>query len=146
MKPLMDTIKARWDAASLDSSIADLYPAGDSPKRGRNSAGTPEGTSLPRAEYIVDIAAPIGKSRTSRVRQALVTFRVWGTVSETVAGYVDSISAAFLNSDELGLSFAGGTILEVDSGSQATEKQDDNLHMGQLVIYVKYREANAVPA
>lgn len=146
MKALMDTIKARWDAASLDSSIANLYPAGDSPKKGRNPAGSPEGTTLPRAEYTVNIAKPSVKTRSSRIRQALVTFRVWGKDPETVGGYVDSIAAKYLNADELSLSFAGGTILEVDAGSQGLQKLDDALHMGQQLIHIQFREANMVPA
>jgi len=42
---IADAVKSRWDNAGLDVSIATLY-VGD-------EESSPEGTSLPRAEYVL---------------------------------------------------------------------------------------------
>jgi hypothetical protein len=137
----------RWNNASLDSSIAKLYPAGDSPTAMKNTSGSPEGSSVPRAEYFLNISAP-EKTRGSRRYTAIVVFDVWGTTKEGVDGYISSIYDAFVNSDSAAsnpMTMTGGTILEVDDGPSYVFKDDDALFRGQQTIYVDFSVPQQTP-
>jgi len=139
----------RWNNASLDTSIASLYPSGETPKTGRNTSGSPEGDAVPRAEYMVSMGDPI-KSRGSRQYTAVVTFEVWGTLKETVDGYVTSIYNAFVNCSESSvaspIAMSGGDIQEVSDGAAFVEKEDDAVFRGTQIIYIRFSVPQQVPA
>lgn len=149
---IMKAVTARWAAASLDSSICQLFPAGDKTRKDQRRAGSPVVSDYPRAQYYVDDSPPMGLTRGSRVGQALVTIQVFEDGSSTtsatlaLATHLNSIGAAFIRSDETTLSMVGGDILECESMGSYTEKVDDNVAMGQHQFRIKYVVPNTAPS
>lgn len=139
----------RWNNAGLDTSIAKLYPSGDSPRSGKNSSGSPEGSGLPRAEYTLVFPPPATKTRHSRIHQAVAVISVWGETKEATDGYVSTMRNTFINSEEAGtnpMTMTGGEILEVDDGGGSVMKVDDSLFVGEQTILIRCRINNTVPA
>lgn len=132
---------ARWNAAGLDSSIAKIYPSGDKPKSKNNSFGTPTGNDLPRAEYESSNPPP-RKSRNSRVFTVPVVVRIFGTGHLIVAEYVQAVKDAYVNA-ETTMTMIGGSILEIDEGNAFTQKVDDNLFAGMVMLLFRVRIGNA---
>lgn len=152
MLDLMKAVYDRWVAASLHSSICELYPAGESRSGGRNPTGSPVETALPRAEYDVSTPAPSIKTRNSRTAQAVATIRVWGTstnsadASTVVATFLRTIREKYVNADEVGMDMDNGDILEVDDGGQLCVKVDDDVWMGQQTLMIRHRINNRATA
>jgi hypothetical protein len=149
MDELADAVYSRWTDASLDTSIAALYPGGDGQRATRNTGGSPEGTALPRAEYRIMIPPPQVKTRNSRVSQAMVAITVWASTAESRDEYLGTIWDQYVNSDAAGtnpLSMATGSVLEVDDGGQIALKEDDKVYMGRQTLLVRHRVLNATPA
>ena len=140
-------IFTRWNDASLDTSIATLYP-GDTDQSRAAAAGSPESTAKPRAQYHVSESPPVSKTRASRVLQGAVLFSVWGSTSEAVDGYLTSISTAFINADQAGtpLAISGATVLDVNDSGSSNMKEDDDTHRGDITFIIDYRIENVVPA
>lgn len=137
----------RWNDAGLDSSVAKLYPAGDSPGTKMNEFGTPEGTAKPRAEYFLVLSEP-QKTRGSRRYTGTVLFSVWGDTKEEVDGYVTSIYNAFVNSDDAAsnpLTISNGSVLEVSDGSSSSLKVDDDTFRGDQTIQISINVPNSTP-
>lgn len=146
MKIVTDAVYARWNAAGLDSSIAELYPSGDD-RSGDNPTGPPEGTTGTRAEVTSIVNPPSAKTRGSRYQHAISTIKVWGKPYETVAGYLDTIEDKYLNADEQGMTMPTGyKVMEVEPGGKAVMKSDDDLHMGVITILVRFQKNNTVPS
>jgi len=149
IQALSVSIFNRWNNASLNTSIATLYPAGGNPSSKNNTTGSPEGTSLPRAEYYSAVGPAESRSRNTRVYQGVTQFSVWGNDFETTNGYVDSIYDAFLNCDEAATSpmtITGGVVLQVEEGGQDCNKVDDEVWRGEITITVRYELRNTVPS
>ena len=147
---IMAAIYARWNAAGLNTSIAELYPAGEGTKASQNKAGSPEGDALPRAEYYATTPAPSQKTRGSRVHQSMAVITVRDKTNEAAVGtFVKNIRAAFVNSESAGTSpmtMTGGTVLEVDDGGSLVVKVDDDVFLGQQQLLIRHRIANVTPA
>jgi len=149
LKTLSIGIFDRWNNASLNSSIATLYPGGDGESSSQNKTGAPESATLPRAEYYVIFPRQNIKTRGSRVYNASAMITVRGVTKELVDNYISLISDAFLNSDEAGTSplvMSNGSVLEVDDGGAFVTKVDDALFEGVQTILIQCRINNAVPA
>jgi hypothetical protein len=149
MDELADAVYSRWTDASLDTSIASLYPGGDERSSTRNTGGSPEGATLPRAEYRIMIPPPQVKTRNSRVMQAMVVITVWSSTAETRDQYLGTIWDEYVNSDAAGtnpLATATGSVLEVDDGGQIALKEDDAVYMGRQTLLIRHRVLNATPA
>ncbi len=145
----MTAIFNRWNDAGLNTSIAKLYPAGEQKSTTQNKAGSPEGSALPRAEYFVMRGAPKSKSRNSRIYQAVATIKVRGTRAIQVAGFVDAINEAFVNSETSSsnpFSFSVSDALDVDDGGVWSGKADDGVFEGELTLLIQQRVDNRVPA
>lgn len=150
MLELMTAIYSRWAAAGLNSSIGNLYPAGES-KSGRNATGSPVATELPRAEYEVHRGPPQIKTRNSRTYQAVAVIRVYCKASDTTDGstlvttYLQTIFGKFVNSNQAvsnPLVMANGDILEVDDGGQGSAKADDDVWVGVQTLLIRHRVNN----
>lgn len=141
-------IYTRWNDASLNSSIAPLYAAGDTPQSGRNSTGTPAGNNVPRAEYTVAVPAASSKTRGTRVYQGVANITVHGRGKATVDGYIKSIYDTFLNSEEAAtnpFTMTSCSVLEVEDGGGSVLKVDDTVFRGEITLFVRYSVNNAVP-
>ena len=143
MEEVTKSFFARWNAASLDTSIAAIYPAGEFGSSKQNDSGTTEGVLLPRAEYTVANTAPDTKTRNSRIFKLPITVKCYSTSMSDVSGYLTSIRAKFVNSEGL-MSMTGGTILEVDEGAGFTHKTDDGNFMCQIILVFRVRIGNAL--
>ncbi len=140
---IADAVKSRWDDASLDSSIATLY-VGD-------EESSPEGTSLPRAEYVLLQDRPGRRSRGSREMFQPVRFNVWGTNSRTTRGYIDSIESSFVNSEvavanPFSIASSVGTILGVNHIGKDSVRVDEGIYQGVVNLEIHWSKPNAVPA
>jgi len=147
LQKLSVAVYNRWNDAGLNSSIAKLYPAGDSPGAKAGTTGTPESTSKPRAEYTLSLSPP-QKTRGSRRYSGSLFISVWGDTKEGVDAYISSIYDAFVNSESAAsnpLSISNGTVLIVDDGSSDVNKVDDNTFRGNYVFEIGINVANSTP-
>ena len=140
---IADAVKSRWDDAGLDVSIATLYVGDDE--------SSPEGTSLPRAEYILLDDSPGRRSRGSREMFQPLRFMVWGTNSRTTRGYVDSIESSFVNSEiaitnPFSIASSVGKILGVNHVGKGSVKVEEGIYEGVVNLSVHWSKPNAVPA
>ena len=139
-----NAILTRWNAASLNTSIATLYPGDD--------VSTPEESSptMPRANYYSMDDPLESESRGTLVKVKQYTFQVFATTYEAAAGYVKSIAAAFLNSENstsnaLQVAASIGKILSTHEVNEMTIKHDDSTFEGNYVLSVRWRKAKAIP-
>ena len=144
---IADAVKSRWDDASLDTSIAALYPGSD----GDEGESSPEGTSLPRAEYVLPQDSEGRRSRGTREMFQPLRFRVWGANSRTVRGYIVSIESSFVNSqlatpNPLSIASSVGTILGVNHVGKGSQKEDEGIYGGIVNLSIHWAKPNAVPA
>ncbi len=149
MEELMAAIFKRWNDAGLNTSVAKLYPAGETPSISKNKTGSPEGSDKPRAEYFVMRGPSQSKSRNSRLYQPVATIKVWGTGAAQVVGFVDAINAAFVNSESAGtnpLVTSAGDVLDVNDGGNWTGKADDSTFEGEQTLLIRQRVNNRIPA
>ncbi len=140
---IADAVKSRWDNASLDTSIATLYPG--------DEESNPEGTDLPRAEYVLPDDREGRRSRGTREMFQPLRFMVWGTNSRTTRGYVDSIESAFVNSEiaatnPFSIASSVGTILGVNHVGKGSIKVDEAIYQGIVNLSIHWAKPNAVPA
>jgi len=140
---IANAVKSRWDDASLDSSIAVLYPG--------SAESNPEGTSLPRAEYTLGQDREGRKSRGTREMFQPITFLVWGTVSGTVRDYIDSIDSSFVNSEKATtnpfvIASSVGTILGVNYVGKNSVKVEEGIYEGFVSLSIHWAKPNAIPA
>lgn len=140
---IADAVKSRWDDAGLDTSIATLY-VGD-------EESNPEGTSLPRAEYILLEDGEGLRSRGTREIRQPLRFMVWGTNSKTTRGYVDSIESQFVNSEiaatnPLTIASSVGTILGVNYVGKGSVRVEEDIYEGVVNLSIHWSKPNAVPA
>lgn len=143
---LMRSVYGRWTAAGLDSSIAPLYPSGESRLASQNVGGAPEGTAAPRAEYFVSVGGPQAKSKSSRIYQAVALIQVWSGDSDSAGTYAGAIVDAYINADEVGMAMQNGTILEVEDGGGFVHKEDDTVFLTQQTVIIKFRRPNSAPS
>lgn len=149
-----DAVYSRWNAASLNTSIAPLYPANkgvDGTWRNRSTGGSPTEQDLPRAEYVLDTSIVVGKSRGSRMLRQPILFQLWLAGFEATADAVDAVRAAFTNSEQassnpLLIPASAGKVMSVEHENGSVLKQDDELFQGIERIVVFWREANAIPS
>lgn len=157
MLELMTALYNRWVAAGLDSSVCDLYPAGES-RRGDEGTGTPVASDLstgPRAEYEINRGPAQIKTRGSRTYQAVAVIRVWATSTSVVDGstnintLMQTVWNALVNANRAStspMSMANGDILEVDDGGLATGKADKDVWIGIQTLLIRHRVSNRIPA
>ena len=140
---IADAVKSRWDDAGLDVSIATLY-VGD-------EESSPEGESLPRAEYILLQDREGRRSRGTREMFQPLRFNVWGTNSRTTRGFVDSIESSFVNSEiattnPFSIASSVGTILGVNHVGKGSVKVEEGIYEGVVNLSVHWSKPNAIPA
>ncbi len=143
---IADAVKSRWDNASLDTSIATLYAGSED-----EGESSPEGTDLPRAEYVLPLDSEGRKSRGWVEMFQPLRFRVWGTNSRTVRGYVDSIESSFVNSEKaatnpFSIASSVGVIHGVNRGGKASQKEDEGIYGGIVNLSIHWSKPDAVPA
>jgi hypothetical protein len=137
-----NAVYARWNAASLNTLVASLFPGDDVP--------SPEGTSLPRANYYTTNDPLESESRSTLTNQKNVTFEAWGDNYETVAGYVKTIKQYMLNSENsatnpLKMVNSTGAILGTHKTNEGIDKADDALFRGFFEMLIRWRENKAIP-
>jgi hypothetical protein len=139
-----NAILARWNNASLNSSIATLYPGGET--------ASPEGTLLPRANYYSPNDPLTAESRGSLVKMKTYIFETWATKYETAGDYVKAISAAFLNSEStaagshpLQMDAHVGHIMSTHEADSGIEKLNDALFRGWYELTVRWNRNKVVP-
>lgn len=140
---IADAVKSRWDDAGLDVSIATLY-VGD-------EESNPEGVTLPRAEYVLPDDGEGRRSRGTREIFQPLRFMVWGTLSKTVRGYVDSIESAFVNAEDaatnpFSIASSVGKIMGVNYVGKGSIKVDEAIYEGVVNLSIHWSKPNAVPA
>ena len=143
----MTAVFNRWNAAGLNSSIAKLYPGGQR-SSSRNQSGSPQGSTIPRAQYRVFTPRPQALSRGSRIYQAAVEIETWGASELIAAGFVTAIKSAFINSDNAATSpmvMADGTVMQVEDEGSNVSKDDDDMHCGRQLLSVRFRVNNSTP-
>ena len=144
----MTAIVNRWNDAGLATSIAKLYPAGESRNRMGNKAGSPEGTNLPRAEYMISSGPPNIRTRNSKIKQAIAIIQVYATTPLKAAEYLTDIFNAFVNSEFAETNpmvLANGDVLDVEDGGSFVTKEDDAVWLGQHTLIIRHRIPFAVP-
>ena len=144
---IADAVKSRWDDAGLDVSIATLYVGSEDD----DSESSPEGTLLPRAEYVLPQDSEGRRSRGWVEIFQPLRFRVWGTNSRTVRGFVDSIESKFVNSEiatanPLSIASSVGTVHGVNRVGKASQEEDEGIYGGVVNLSVHWSKPNAVPA
>ncbi len=139
-----NAIFARWNNASLNTSIATLYPG--------NETASPEGTLLPRANVYSPSDPLTAESRGSLVKVKTYIFEAWGLKYETAAGYVKAIAAAFLNSEmtaagshPLQMDPAVGHIMSTHEADCGVEKLNDSIFRGWYELTVRWNRNKVVP-
>lgn len=136
-------VVSRWDARSLDTSIASLYPGEDE--------ASPEGTSLPRAQYILLDDRQIFRSRGRRIYQTPVQFEVFADGYSNATSYKDSIESEFVNSENatanaFSISASTGCVISVDWSSGTVTQEDDNIYRALVTLLVTWQKNETFPA
>jgi hypothetical protein len=98
---------------------------------------------LPRAGYSLSGDMLRNQSRGSRELVQPVRLVVWGLSDAFVAGSLESIAAAFLDSQSaavnpLSLPVEAGSILSVEYGGRSVVQQDETLFQGVLEINIQW--------
>ena len=134
----------RWSAAGLDDTslpATTLYPGGDESQ--------PEGTDLPRAEYEILNDDEDSRSRSSRIRMAMVRFTVWDDDYEDCSTALKNIEDSFVNSERSSCSpftMDGGDVMGVDHlSTSGPTKQDTVIYQGIVDLSIRWRKANTIP-
>lgn len=145
MLAIEQAIFARWNAASLNSSVATLY-SGDG-----NDQASPENTVMPRASFHIADDRQIGRSRGNRLNMAALVLHLYATTRLAVLQYLALIDTAFVNADQaatatLQVSESAGHIIDVDFVGQTVEEEGDNVFHGVMTLDVQYTKPNRVPA
>jgi hypothetical protein len=130
-----EAVVRRWNDAGLDSAVASLYPG--------ERWAAPESMPLPRAGYSLSGDMLRNQSRGSRELVQPVRLVVWGLSDAFVAGSLESIAAAFLDSQSaavnpLSLPAEAGSILSVEYGGRSVVQQDETLFQGVLEINIQW--------
>lgn len=147
---LAAAVYSRWNAASLNSSIAILYRANPGPDI---YAATPEDLNtknLPRAEYYIEDDSPDTHTVSYRIRKAYLTFRVYHTNDATLETVLDSIEQNFDNSENASTSpmaLSSGDLLCVEfAGGRQIEPLDENVFLGTLQFTITWQKARTTPS
>lgn len=145
---LARAILARWTAAGLDNSIAELwYGSEDSATPELDPSGTP--TVLPRAGFEIPSNPLSCESRGTNISEAMVIFELWGTTAEQVGDFVTAVKNAILGSENSTgnyLKMANGRIMSTHKVDDSVEKRQDAVYLGRYTLKVRYHEAKTVPA
>jgi hypothetical protein len=141
----------RWNDASLDTSVAELYPGAKHVTSRRNVAGSPAETDTPRAEFVMEMESVVQKSRGTYVHRQPVRFQVWDTQMAQTVTHVDAITSAFVNSElaasnPFAIPASVGVVLAVEDAGGTVLKQDDEMFQGVKQIEVLWRKANVIPS
>ncbi|MCH7681390.1 hypothetical protein IID10_18835, partial [candidate division KSB1 bacterium] len=112
---------------------------------------SPEGESLPRAEYVLPDDREGRRSRGTREMFQPLRFMVWGTNSRTTRGYIDSIESEFVNSEvalanQFSIASSVGKILGVNYVGKGSIKVEEGIYEGVVNLSVHWSKPNAIPA
>jgi len=136
----------RWNDASLDSSICNLFRAHPS----NNAYGsTPEGNELPRAQFMVEGDIPVEHTVGKTLREIMVTFEVWHSDPAALETALDLIETKYDNSERAGtdpLSAANGSVIRVQYSGRESGPVNENVFLGSVEFEVEWQKDNSVPA
>lgn len=138
-----NAVYARWNAAGLNSSIAELNPGDD--------VASPESADeMPRANYYSSNNPLESESKSTLINQKNVTLEVWGTNYETVANYVKTIKQQMLNSESsaispLQMTITAGAIMGTHKLNEGVDKINDAVFRGFFEMLIRWRENKAIP-
>ena len=137
-------VLTRWNGASLNTSIAELY---------QGDPGSPAAQALPRAQFTLVVEDDEQLSRGSVITLATVRFQVWNRGASVVGGYLDSIRDAYRNShrDSVAnpLVVAGAKVTNsvlIGSGFVVAEPDDAEIYQGVVHIEIRWTETNSTPS
>jgi len=145
---LARAVLARWTAAGLDLSIAEIQQGSeDSAAPEIDSSGDPG--ELPRASFVIPSDSLSCESRGTNISEAMVLFEVWGKTPEQVGDFITAIKNAILGSERSTgsyLKMANGRIMSTHKVDDSVEKMQDAVWLGRYTIKVRWHEAKTVPA
>lgn len=148
---LAAAVVTRWDAAGLNSSVAELYRANP----GMADFGAmPEdiaSSGLPRAEFFIIDDSPAVHTVGYRIRRATLTFRVYHTNDSTLETVLTSIEDNFDNAENaatgpMSLSASFGELLCVDFQSRELHPVDEGIFMGTLDFSIHWQKSRITPS
>lgn len=142
-------IVSRWNDASLDTSICQLFKA-----HARESmyGSTPEDIAtraLPRAQFTLEGDIPVGHTVSKTLREHIVTFEVWHSDDVALETALDLIEATYDNSERAGtdpLSVSNGTVIRVQYSGRESGPVNENVFLGSVEFEVEWQKDNSVPA
>lgn len=142
-------IVSRWNDASLDSSICDLFRIHPS---NPDYGSTPEDIAskdLPRAQFMVEGDVPVEHTVGKTLREHMVTFQIWHSSSSNLEIALDLIESTYDNSERAGtdpLSVSNGSVVRVQYSGRESGPVNENVFLGSVEFEVEWQKDNSVPA
>lgn len=141
---LATAIVARWNAKSLNSTIANLYSG--------EEEGAPPTTDLPRASFEVEDEQRLmqDESVADKIMVAPFTFTVYAASQDLADTYGDAIENAFDNSHAAASSPFGlpayASVQHVTCGGRSVRKEVQGVYRLDMRFDCQYSKAQVVAA
>jgi hypothetical protein len=140
--PVSAAIYDRWNDASLDDTIAKLYPGDDD--------AAPEEAELPRAQYTILDEEQISLSKGYRVTNTPVRIQIWYSTYNECSDKLDDVDENFTNSEQtatnpMSMPETDGAVMGVEKTTRTVIKENDRVYQGVIQFDFVWQKANAIP-
>jgi hypothetical protein len=149
MSNLTEAVYSRWNDASLDTSICDLFWVHPMASAYGSTPEDDASKAMPRAEFSLNDESPEDHTVGHTLRVVVIKFNLWYADDVALETALDLIETTYDNSEKAGtnpLALSNGTAIRVQWLGRESGPLDENVYAGSVEFELEWQKSFNIPA